>query len=84
MEIKPVSGNINLVKNNIVKKQEEQKQESSPKDRLEISSEAKTLSSASIKGKNLDEIRSRIASDYYNSDEVISKVADRILKELSE
>lgn len=84
MEIKPVSGNINLVQNNIVKKQEEQKQDSSPKDRLEISSEAKSLSSATVKGKNLDEIRNKIALNYYNTDEVINKVAEKIIKEISE
>jgi negative regulator of flagellin synthesis FlgM len=86
MEIKPVSGGIsNLVKNNVVKKQEEQqKQDTSSRDRLEISEEAKSISYASIKDKNVEEIRKKVDSGFYNSDEVINKVADKILKELSE
>jgi hypothetical protein len=84
MEIKPISGNINLVKNNIVKRQEDQKQDNTPKDRLEISDEAKSIGSASIKGKNLDEIKQKVDSNFYNSKEVISKVADRILKDITE
>jgi len=86
MEIKPISGGINnLVKNNVVKKQEEQQeQETSSRDRLEISEEAKSISYASIKDKNVSEIRKKVDSGFYNSDEVINKVADKILKELSE
>jgi anti-sigma28 factor (negative regulator of flagellin synthesis) len=87
MEIKPISGsNINLVKNNIVKKQEEQQKQdtSAARDRLEISEEAKSISSASIKGKNLDDIKSKVESGFYDSDDVINKVADKILKDISE
>ncbi|MFO7446334.1 MAG: hypothetical protein R6W90_08205 [Ignavibacteriaceae bacterium] len=83
MEIKSISNNLNFFNKDAVKKQAENKPESS-KDRLEISAEAKVFESASKKVPNLEEIRQRIDSKYYNSEEVIQKVAEKILKEISE
>jgi len=84
MEIKPISNNVNLNSNSPVKKQEESKSEPAAKDRLEISVEAKIFDTASKKVKNLEEIRQKIETKYYNSDEVIQKVAEKILKEISQ
>ncbi|MFN3695602.1 MAG: flagellar biosynthesis anti-sigma factor FlgM [Ignavibacterium sp.] len=65
-------------KNNKSVKKEVQK-----KDSLEISKEAKELQQKSEQVKDLAAIRQKIKSGFYNSDEVLSKVADRILKELN-
>lgn len=51
------------------------------KDKIEISEQAKALHSTS-EAKNLSEIQKKIDSGFYNSEEVISKVADAILKEI--
>lgn len=92
MDINSISNKINFIKDNAVKKQSEQtslgkevKQEV-PKDRIEISSEAsrlKNVDPASNSVKNLDEIKQNIINKYYDSDQVIDKVADKILKEIS-
>jgi len=51
-------------------------------DKIEISKEAKIKSSEISDTSKLSLIKDRINSGYYNSDEVISKVADSILKEV--
>ena len=53
----------------------------SPKDKIEISGMAKSLKSAGQQ--KIDEVKSRMDSGFYNSEQVISKVADEILKEIS-
>ena len=50
--------------------------------KIEISKEAKIKSSEISDTSKLSLIKDRINSGYYNSDEVISKVADSILKEV--
>jgi hypothetical protein len=51
------------------------------KDKIEISKQAKALQTTSDT-KDLNEIQKKIDSGFYNSKEVISKVADAILKEI--
>ncbi len=51
------------------------------KDKIEISGLAKSLKSAGQQ--KIDEVKSRMDSGYYNSDQVINKVAEEILKEIS-
>lgn len=51
------------------------------KDKIELSEQAKTLQNTN-ETKNLDDIQKKIESGFYNSEEVISKVADAILKEI--
>lgn len=51
------------------------------KDKIEISQQAKALHSTS-ESKDLIEIQKKIDSGFYNSKEVLSKVADAILKEI--
>ncbi|MCX6150710.1 MAG: hypothetical protein NTX22_09320 [Ignavibacteriales bacterium] len=51
-------------------------------DKLEISEQAKILNEGKVASKNLEEIKLKIAKGFYNSDEVLSKVADAVLKEI--
>jgi len=50
-----------------------------PNDKVELSSEAKNLHEAQIQSK-LSEIRNKIESGFYNSDEVLNSVAGSIIK----
>ncbi|WP_337865719.1 flagellar biosynthesis anti-sigma factor FlgM [Ignavibacterium sp.] len=59
------------------------KKEIQKKDSLEISKEAKELHQKSEQLKDLSVIKERIKTGFYHSDEVLDKVADRILKELN-
>lgn len=52
------------------------------KDKIEISDKAKTLFKETTSVKDLSIVRSRIDTKFYDSPEVISKVADSILKEI--
>jgi len=81
MEIKGITPKpiiVDETKNNKSIKKEVQK-----KDSLEISKEAKELQQKSEQVKDLSAIKERIKSGFYNTDEVLNKVADRILKELN-
>lgn len=51
------------------------------KDKIEISEQAKALQNTG-ETKNLAEIQKKIESGFYNSEAVVSKVADAILKEI--
>ena len=51
-------------------------------DSIEISAKAQELNKTMDNSKNLDAIREKVQSGFYNSDKVLSKVADAILKEL--
>ena len=51
------------------------------KDKIEISKQAIAMQSTN-ETKNLAEIQKKIDSGFYNSEEVLSKVADSILKEI--
>lgn len=81
MEIKGITPKqifIDETKNNKSVKKEVQK-----KDSLEISKEAKELQQKSEQVKDLSLIKERIKAGFYNTDEVLNKVADRILRELN-
>jgi len=52
-------------------------------DKLELSEEAKNIqNSTNIQQNRLDKISERISSGFYNSNDVISKVADKIYQEI--
>ncbi len=51
------------------------------KDKIEISEQAKAMQTTGDT-KNLADIQKKIDSGFYNSNEVLSKVADAILKEI--
>jgi hypothetical protein len=55
--------------------------ETTKKDKIEISEQAKALQNTG-ETKNLADIQKKIKSGFYNSEAVISKVADAILKEI--
>ena len=55
--------------------------EETKKDKIEISDQAKALQNSG-ETKNLTEIQKKIDSGFYNSNEVVSKVADALLKEI--
>jgi len=55
----------------------------SDKDKLEISDKAKVLSNVQQEeAKKLDDVKNKINSKFYDSNEVIAKVADKIVKDL--
>ena len=65
-----------------VKKINSKNASAKPIDKLEISEKAKLLNDGKVANKDLEAIRAKIESGFYNSDEVLSKVADAILKEI--
>ena len=81
MNIKGVGNNLNRY-TELYKKQEEasSRQAQQKTDKLELSDAAKKLKAEGVEASKLAEVKSRIESGYYNSDEVIEKVADEILK----
>ncbi len=84
MQIKGLGNSINKLHEQY-KKHEKAKAEVGEKkvaDKLEISEEAKLLQSQNISGKEAAQIRDKISSGFYNSEEVLNKVAEAILKEL--
>ena len=86
MQIKSISNNPYYT-NNKIKDQVNNHGESSKnkiQDKLELSKEAKSLTEkGSVEDtEKLDKIKSKIDNNFYNSDSVINKVADSILKEI--
>ncbi|GBD89820.1 hypothetical protein BMS3Abin04_00533 [bacterium BMS3Abin04] len=80
---------VNGVGNNINRLHEQYKQNSKSKevkqknttDKIEISEEAKLLQSKNVDAQEISKVRDKIDNGFYNSDEVLNKVADKILKE---
>ncbi len=85
MDINGVGSSYNRY-TNAYKKQEntEAPKSLNKKDKLELSEAAKKLKTEGISAKEFGEIKERVESGYYNSDEVTKKVAEEILKEFSE
>ena len=84
MNIKGVGNNLNRF-TELYKKQEEatSRQAQQKTDKLDLSDAAKKLKAEGVDPKRLTEVKLRIESRYYNSEEIISKVADEIIKEFS-
>ncbi len=84
MDIKGLGNNINPIRDAYNRQKIEKKlADAKPgSDKLEISDAARVKQSSSAELKNVEVIKERINSNYYNSDEVINKVADAILSEL--
>jgi len=70
------------VRKSEIEKKDNQGSASAKVDKLEISEQAKLMSEGKVSAKNLEEIQAKIDSGYYNSDEILSKVADGILKDI--
>jgi anti-sigma28 factor (negative regulator of flagellin synthesis) len=81
MKINPISKGVQYQPDQkpVVKKEQAEPEK---KDSVRISAEAKNLQAESLKAKNAEVIKERINSGFYNSDKVISEMADKILKEL--
>lgn len=88
MDIKSVSNSNSIyIPKDTPQKGKDQKegQELKIQDKLELSEEAKNINnSTSTQQSRLDKISDRIKNDYYNSDEVVSKVADKIYQEIKQ
>lgn len=52
------------------------------KDRIEISVEARDIAKTELGSQRLEEIKQKLQSKYYDREEVLSKVAAAILKEI--
>lgn len=85
MDIKGIGNNNYGSYNELYKKQETDSQTTtnSSTDKIEISQEAKLLQSSGASQEDVSKIREKIDSGFYNQTEVISKVADNILKEIA-
>ena len=87
MQIKPLSNNVYLNKNNRenIKSNDELK-ESPIQDRLELSQEAQEMQKSQSQNstKNLDKIKEKMNSNFYDSNSVINNIADKILKEIKQ
>jgi negative regulator of flagellin synthesis FlgM len=80
MEIKGIINKIFVSENKVTNKLEPKK-ENLRGDVVEISKEAKELFQKN-KEIQFQQIRERISNNFYNSDEVLNKVAEKILKEI--
>ncbi len=83
MQIKPVN-NSSFYTREVPGKSTDPKEqgENKIKDKLELSEEAKNIQKSQGENSNMEKIKERIKSNFYNSPDVISKVADNILKEI--
>ena len=52
------------------------------KDKIEISQEGRNLATNELSSERLEQIRNNISSKFYDSNEVLSKVADKIISEV--
>lgn len=64
---------------NVQKEEEQQKKN----DKLELSDAAKKLQTSGLDTKKMSDIKAKIDNGFYNSNEVVEKVAGAILKEIN-
>jgi|GEM_PF-1295685 hypothetical protein len=82
MEINRINSNF-IPTTSTSKKKAVSTTESKVGDKIEISNEAKILQQQNVSSKDLSGIKENIENKFYDSDEVIDKVADNIIKEVS-
>ncbi len=82
MNIKSISNNLLFIKQPQDKKVDNP-QAQDVKDKIEISNAGRNIAANELSPQRLEEIRSRINSKFYSSEEVYNKVADKILGELN-
>ncbi|MDF1611204.1 flagellar biosynthesis anti-sigma factor FlgM [Stygiobacter electus] len=80
MEIKGVTNGSFFV--NQTKNQKVGDNNAKKRDTIEISTEARDLAKADLDQQKIEDIRSKIKSGFYKSDEVLNKVADKILVDI--
>jgi hypothetical protein len=79
-----------VVNDPLITKMNQNKQVDSPlappqdptKDKIEISAEGRTMATTELSPERLEQIRNRVNSNFYNSNEVLSKVADKVLSDI--
>jgi hypothetical protein len=88
MNIKSVSNTNNVYSPQDVPvkgKDPNETQEIKIQDKLELSEEAKNIqNSSNAQQSSLSQISDRVKNGFYNSDQVISKVADKIYQEIKQ
>lgn len=86
MEIKGVSNNNPFTQkpNQVRGSESKNSEEVKDKDKIEISSVARDLAKSELGSKRLEEIKQKIENKFYDSEEVIYKIAESILKELKQ
>lgn len=82
MEVNKITNAYMPVQNKIKARSASESKEAKA-DKIEISNEARILQSQNTTPKNLEEIQRKIKENFYNSDEVLNKTANAILKEIS-
>ncbi len=70
---KDLPGNTQNAKNN---------SQSQPKDKLELSAEAQNIQKSQSLDPKLEEIKEKVNSKFYDSDDVVNTVANKILKDV--
>ena len=82
MEINRINSNF-IPTTSTSKKKAVSTTESKVGDKIEISNEAKILQQQNVSTKDLSGIKENIDNKFYDTPEVLDKVADNIMKELS-
>ncbi len=81
MEIKGISNNSPFV-NQPKGKKTSSVQAQDPKDKIVISPEARNLAKGELSAERIEELHQRIASGFYEADDVLKKVVEKILNEI--
>ena len=82
MNVKSVTNNVYL-QNNVENNQKRDNKETIGKaDKLEISDKAKEMNKLNSKGIDIEEYQQKIANKFYDSDEVVKKISNEIIKEI--
>lgn len=82
MEVRGISNNPLFVKSPQNKKGDSVHPQDQ-KDKIQISTEARDLAKTDLTPQRLEEIRSKLNSKFYDSDEVLKKVVEKILPEVT-
>lgn len=83
MQIKPLSNKVYLGKDVTENVNENvEKKETKFQDKLELSEEARNIQKSQVPVSKFDKIKDRLNKKFYDSNEVISQTADKILKDI--
>lgn len=80
MQVKGISNNPLFIKP--TKNLKAEATPNSPKDKIEISSEARDLAKLELSSERLEEIRTKLASGFYETEEVLQNVAEKLSKDI--
>jgi len=84
MEIKSISNSqLRTESSSSSKSSSKSGSSSTDSDKIEISAEGKKISTGTVEAKDLSAVEKNIKDGFYNTEEVITKVASAILKLLS-